>query len=98
MKFILLINIKMPTFVDNCWHYNIYLQDKCPGGGGALIFLYICRLGLFFRVQNFEFQYFGGFQTNYYFWGYEDFVDIFGGHQKIGLYLGVISIHFRGCS
>ena len=27
--------------------------------------------------------------------GYEDFVDIFGGHHKIGLYLGVISMHFR---
>ena len=26
---------------------------------------------------------------------YEDFVDIFGGHLKIGLYLGVISMHFR---
>ena len=27
--------------------------------------------------------------------GYEDFVDIFWGHHKIGLYLGVISMHFR---
>ena len=26
---------------------------------------------------------------------YEDFVDIFGGHHKIGLYLGVISMHFK---
>ena len=26
---------------------------------------------------------------------YEDFVDIFLGHHKIGLYLGVISMHFR---
>ena len=32
-----------------------------------------------------------------FFWGggVEDFVDIFGGHHKIGLYLGVISMHFR---
>ena len=30
-----------------------------------------------------------------FFWGYEDFVDIFGGHHKTGLYLGVISMHFR---
>ena len=29
------------------------------------------------------------------FWGYEDFVNIFWGHHKIGLYLGVISMHFR---
>ena len=31
------------------------------GGGGTLTFMYICRLGLFFGVQNFEFQYFLGF-------------------------------------
>ena len=33
-----------------------------------------------------------------FFGGHEDFVDIFfggGGHHKIGLYLGVISMHFR---
>ena len=36
---------------------------------------------------------------NKYCLGYEDFVDFFfgggGGHHKIGLYLGVISMHFR---
>ena len=31
------------------------------GGGGSLKILYIRRLGLFFWVQNFEFQYFLGF-------------------------------------
>ena len=31
------------------------------GGGGTLIFSYIRRLGPFFGVQNFEFQYFLGF-------------------------------------
>ena len=31
---------------------------------------------------------------NIFFW-YEDFVDIFWGHHKIGLYLGAISMHFR---
>ena len=34
------------------------------------------RLGLFLGVQNFEFQYFWGFQKTDYFGGYEDFVDI----------------------
>ena len=53
------------------------------------------RLGLLFCVQNFEFQYFLGFVKKRYFLGYEDLVDIFGGHHKIGLYLGVISMHFR---
>ena len=48
------------------------------------------RLGLFFGVQNFEFQYFFEFSERY-----QDFVDIFGGHHKIGQYLGVISMHFR---
>ena len=46
--------------------------------GGILTFLYICRLGLFFWVQNFEFQYFLGFQKKIVL-GYEDFVDIFWG-------------------
>ena len=46
-------------------------------------------------VKNFEFQYFWGFSENLIFLGYEDFVDIFGGHHKIGLYLEVISMHFR---
>ena len=33
------------------------------GGGGTLIFSYVLRrLGLFFWVQNFVFQYFWGFQ------------------------------------
>ena len=33
------------------------------GGGGTLTFAYIRRLGLFFGVQNFEFQYFLGFSN-----------------------------------
>ena len=47
-----------------------------PRGGGTLIYSYIRRLGLFFLVQNFEFQYIWGFHKTEYFWGYEDFVDI----------------------
>ena len=46
-------------------------------------------------VQNFESTILGGFQKKEYFLGYEDFVDIFWGHHKIGLYLGVISMYFR---
>ena len=54
------------------------------------------RLGSFFGVQNFEFQYFlGVFNKINIFWGYKDFVDIVWGYYKIGLYLGVISMHFR---
>ena len=72
------------------------------GGGCTLIFSYIRKRRSFFWVQNFEFQYLFGFQKSKYFWGYEDFVDILffffggggGGHHKIGLHLGVISMHF----
>ena len=39
------------------------------GGGGTLIFSYIRRLGSFFGVQNFEFQYFWGFSEKRIFLG-----------------------------
>ena len=51
--------------------------------GGTLIFTCIRRLWSFFGVQNFDFQYFWGFQKNKYFFRYENFVDIFGGLPKI---------------
>ena len=37
----------------------------------------------------------GGFRNINIFLGYEDFVDIFEGHDKIGLVLGVSSMYFR---
>ena len=46
-------------------------------GVGTLKFFIQRRLGLFFGVQNFEIQYFWGFQKSEYFLGYEDFVAIF---------------------
>ena len=48
-----------------------------------------------FKVLNFNILGGGGFRKINIFLGYEDFVDIFGGHHKIGLYLGVIFMHFR---
>ena len=60
---------------------------------GTLIFSCIRRLGPFFEVKTLIFNNFCGFQRNFF--GYEDFVDISWGHHKIGLYLVVISIHFR---
>ena len=69
------------------------------GGGGTLVFSYIRRLGSFFGVQKFEFQYFiffwGGGGSEFFFGGYENLKIYFWGHRKIGLYLGVISMHFR---
>ena len=58
--------------------------------GVTLIFSCIRRLMPFFRFKILYFNIFGGrgggVQKNEYFWGYEDFVDIFGGHDRIGLY------------
>ena len=75
-----------------------------PWGGGTLILSHIRRLGLFWVVQNSEFQYFWVFQKNEYFFGYyEDFVDIFfffffwggGGSSQNWASFRVISMHFR---
>ena len=64
--------------------------------GGTLIFSHIRRLGLFFWVQNSEFQYFFGFlRKMYIFGGYEDFVDFFLGSSQNWASLRVISMHFR---
>ena len=55
--------------------------------GCTLIFSHIRRLGLFFGFKILNFNIFWVFRKmkNEYFLGYEDFVDIFWGHHKIGL-------------
>ena len=63
-----------------------------------MILSHIRRLGLFLGVQNSEFQYFGGFQKNEYFFGYyEEFVDILGGGGSSQNWASfrVIFMHFR---
>ena len=50
------------------------------GGGSTLIVPYIRRLGPPSWVQNFEFQYFCGFQKNEYFWGMKKLLILFWGH------------------
>ena len=64
------------------------------GEGNTLVCLYIRRLGSFFFVQNFEFQYFLGFSQKLISYGVMLWIFL-GGHHKNGLYLGVISIPFR---
>ena len=62
-------------------------------GLSDLIFSHIRRLGLFFGVQNSEFQFFWVFRKkmNYYyyllllFWGMKILWIFLGGHHKIGL-------------
>ena len=46
-----------------------------------------------FKILNFNI--FGGFQKNEYFWGMNILWIFFWGHHKIGLYLKVISMYFR---
>ena len=63
-------------------------------GGGTLIFSYIGSghfLGSKFLNINIIFF---RFQKNKYFWGMKILSIYFGSHRKIGLYLGVISMHF----
>ena len=56
-------------------------NSHCPRGVLRYFHTYVGSAH-FFWVQNFEFQYFLGFQKNKYFLGYEDFVDILLGHHK----------------
>ena len=67
---------------------NLY-GSTCPrggggggGGGGTPIFSYIRRLGSFLGVQNFEFQYFGGFSEK---------KNILGGMKLLWIFFGVIT-------
>ena len=73
----------------------IKLRQGARPQGGTLIVSCIRRLGSFWGVQKLEFQYFWGFSEKKIFFGYAHFVDIFWGHHKIGLYLGVISMLFK---
>ena len=78
------IKILSPVLIDS------------QGGGVTLIFSYIHMLRSFFWVQNFEFQYFLGFSEKInIFLSMKILWTFFGGHHKIGLYLEVISMHFR---
>ena len=56
---------------------------------------HIRRLGLFFWFKILNFNIFGGFQKNEYFFGYEDFVDIFFGSSQSWASFRLITMHFR---
>ena len=91
IRFTLFTPCQCDVFLCFC-HFPIWctwsgvLFAQGGGGCGTLIFSYIRRHGSFFGFNFFLISMFWGFQKKYYFWGYEDFVDIFGGHHKIGLY------------
>ena len=73
--------------VHTCGSCKISIPSLIPGGGGegegcsGILWYFYTYVGSghFWGVQNFEFQFLGGFQKNEYFLGYQDFVDIFGG-------------------
>ena len=76
----------------------LYISQK--GGGYSDIFIKNVGLVHFAgKNLNFTLRGGGGGQKNKYFFflggGDEDFGNILGGHHKTGLFLGVISMHFR---
>ena len=78
-------------------HTNIRAQPQGRGGGGAtLIFSCIhtsARVIFWLKILNLNI--FLGFQKNKYFLDMKILRIFFGGHHKIGLHLGVISMHLR---
>ena len=64
--------------------------------GGILRYLHTyVGSGHFLGFKIFNFIIFGGFQKNEYFFGMKILWILFGGHHKIGLYLGDISMLLR---
>ena len=65
------------------------------GGGGTLIFHSYVGSAHFFGFKILNFNIFGGFEKNEYFFGYKDFVDTFLGSSQNWASLRVISMQFR---
>ena len=80
---------------DLCNLTYIALSRRFFAQGGTLIFSHICSLGYFLGFKILNFNILGGFQKNEYFWGHEDFVDIFLESSQNLASLRVISMHFR---
>ena len=91
--------ILKPSFPYSITSILSKVRHSNPRGGGTLIFSYTRRLRLIFfggrGVKILNFDIFGGFQKNDILLGMKIMWIFFGGHHKIGLYLGVISMHFR---
>ena len=77
---------------DALRHTGTLVHGYAPGG--TLIFSYIRRLGSFFWFKILNNDIFGVFLKNKYFLGMKILWILLWGHHKIGLYLGVISMHF----
>ena len=70
-------------------------EEPKGGGGDTAIFSHIRRLGLIFGFKILNFNIFGVSRKMIIFWGYEDFVDIFGGSSQNWASLRGISMQFR---
>ena len=79
--------LKIIWFVTSYW--DVLKLGRYPGD--TLTFSYMRRLVPFFWGN---FNNFWCFQKNEYLFGYEILWIFFGGHPKIGLILGVISMYF----
>ena len=74
-----------------------WLGCMSQGGEGEVPWYFHTYVGSghFFGCKILNFVIFGGFQKNAYFWGMKILWTFFWVHHKIGLYSGVISMHFR---
>ena len=71
MTFDLVVTISM-----NFYEWCQKKRDVCPPEGKGYSDMFIC-LRYFGGLKILNFNIFWGFQKTEYFWGYEDFVDIF---------------------
>ena len=87
----------LPLFSEEFIRGDIAVGEFAGGWGGADIFIHTQARVIFFWFQIFEFQYFSGFSEKMIisFFGMTILWIFFVGHHKIGLYLVVISMHFR---
>ena len=67
----------------------------CPRGGGAVNFYTYVGSGYFWGFKILNFNIFGVFRNINIFWGMKILWIFLGGHHKNGLYLRVMSTHFR---
>ena len=97
----LTVNTKKPTSETILLGIRIFLHTErpqgcvCVCGGDTLIFSYKRRLGPFFGFKILNFNIFVFFRKINILGGKKILWIFLGGHHKIGLYLGVISMHFR---
>ena len=81
-------------FVASLYMFKFWQMENPRGG--TLKCSFIRRLGPFYWGSKFWISiFFGVFRKINIFWGMKILWIFFGGHHKIGLYLGVISMYFR---